>query len=252
MQMKKILTVLLIILLKFNSYSQKTDKIEYLICSGIFFSYGTHFNKAGIFLQSTAYYKSIQINTRFSINKNISEIGEFKTGSEFQSNFGFVFSFGKQNSIKRSFLIPTLNNTRNPYGFGYSYNIYRDTRQTSQETGTFGISIKNFFLETENDLFGKPASDKFRTGALSVSYIKNYDMISVNTLMWTGNPKRTEHVLNSDYPSNYGYKKINEGKYGKFSYGILNIQYSKLTNLTGTYSVSAGIDSEKVRHVFQN
>ncbi len=260
-----LVTIVILFFLNYNIYSQTKEKSGFGITGGLSFSAGTHTNRVGVFLQSYSYYDFIQINLRTALNRDFTGIGACKKGFEFQANGGVLFSYGKPEDETSYFFGTTENNTYRPFSIGYSYNIYRNSYETSQATGTLGLGIRKFDIISENDIFATPASDKFRTAAIKITYTENVSddlfgitgekngfKLGVNAILWTGNPRGTRRITGSSYPSQYGYREITNGKYGKFSNGILNFSGQYMFAYRQIVGANTGIDSEKIRHTLQN
>lgn len=245
-------TIILILLLNFALQAQELSKLKSGLTGGISFSAGSHVNRVGIFLQTYTVIDFVQLNLRMNINRDFTGLGACKKGFEFQSNLGLVFSCGNRDIEQRDFFIPNANNSCRPYSFGYSYNIYQNYWETSQNTGTFSLGFDKILIMSENDIFGQPASDKFRTASIRILYIDKNKFFGVNSTLWTGNPKGTLRITDSGYPARYGYREITKGKYGTFSNGILSVIGACQIPYSQTFMIESGIDSEKVRHALQN
>lgn len=148
-----------------------------------------------------------------------------------------------------------LNNlSKRQHSLFYSYNIYNNNKKTSQQTGTLGFSIDNWKVYMENDLFGSPHSDKFRTAGFAVIYKRNQHHFSSKIILWTGDGfgKGANRINNSDYPARFGYKNLENAPGGKSSAGIVCIGYAYTDIQNQNYSTGIGIDAEQLRHFFQN
>ena len=223
---------------------------------GLFFNVGTTVNRIGF--TGAGYYLSdfVQLNLQLRGNYNITTYGPRPAihGWEFVGSLGAVLGFGPPTPIDHSFLSPISNQTTRFYAVAYAYNVYFDQMETSERSGTIGLHIHRFSLATENDALSGELSDRFRTGGLLLSYRTDETEWSINTLLWTGDAQSegVQKITETQYPSRYGYKDLSEGKYGKFSHGILTAQVKQQLPYGQFAQANIGIDSEWVRHVFQN
>ncbi|MBN1250812.1 MAG: hypothetical protein JXR51_07850 [Bacteroidales bacterium] len=219
---------------------------------GINFSFGTHINKIGLFTKAYIFKDFTQINIASSYFFNFTGFEKKRKYAEFQQNIGILFSYGDSVKSKNLFLSPVSNQTSKKYSFAYSYNIYRNKIETSQQTGTIAFGIDNWQIISENDIFAVPASDKFRTASILIKYnYKNYSF-GINSTLWTGNPKKAKTVKDTIFKSRFGYKDMSNSPYGKTSSGILAFETEYALPYYQSLKFSAGIDSEKIRNILQN
>ncbi len=211
-------------------------------------NFGSHLKRYGLaanFFLTKDFY---QFSCRAAYHFNALPIGAPIKGKEFQTNLAAMLGFYDD---------PTLPNLKygtyfqsflpKKYVFGYSYNFYFDQIGTSQRTGTILLQFNRIQIISENDILAQRAVDKFRTAAAKIVYLSPYGNFSVSTIMWTPDPKNVKRVTDSNYPSRFGYKDLTKQKYGKYSCGILAIGWEN-----GFYSAYSGIESERIRHFFQN
>ena len=152
-----------------------------------------------------------------------------------------------------SFEFNSLNHqTQSPYSLAYSYIWYFDGLNTRQRSGSWKVEIERISLTFENDLFGGQGKDRFRTGALLLSYRDSMQSVSLGVQLWTGETKggRVFPESTNEFPN--GYKDLSANYLGKTSHGIVFVGYTKKVALHVAPSFRLGVDSERVRHLFQN
>jgi len=78
---------------------------------------------------------------------------------------------------------------------------------------------------------------------------------AINTTLWHGNthgPNARRIKDSGDYPCRHGYKDLSATHCGRFSHGIMALQVQQMLPYTQTAHLGVGIDSEKIRHFWQN
>ena len=215
--------------------------------AGITVNVGNKIRNAGIFVSAWGRYDFIQINSGIRIYYNFKNLGAPGRYTEFDGYGGLLVGLGKCDSVKNKFVNNVSNQTMRRYSFAYSYNIYRDDIGTSQKTGAIALQFNKLSLITENDIIGDN-DDRFRTAGVTVQYRHETTVLGLSSILWTG--EKGERITGTDYPSRNGYKK--QGRYGQYSHGILCLQARQYLNYGQNIQASAGIDSERVRHIFQN
>ncbi len=218
---------------------------------GLSINLGTHIDRIGVSAKFYALYDFVQINAGSRLHYNFKSLGPRLSGAELQTNIGLTIAFGYKNAhYKNQFISAISNQSKRPYSFSYSYLRYFDQVETSQASGIMAIGIDRVQLVLENDLFGEQGEDKYRTSAFKIAYTDSVHQFAIKTILWTGN--KGVAVENSDYPSRFGYRDLSKSQYGKLSHGILAVDYKQLVGFQQVASISYGIDSEKIRHIFQN
>lgn len=150
-------------------------------------------------------------------------------------------------------MTPVSNHTGKKFSLAYAYNYYFDTIGTSQPTGTLALQIDQLHFITENDILGFRGGDRYRTGAVLLTYQTEKEQFGLNTTLWTGNAtKNTKKIRGTAYPGRYGYMDLSRAHYGNLSHGILNLQYNRVLDRFQVIQIRLGIDAEQVRHVLQN
>jgi len=252
----KIKFILFLILIGSNTpiFSQKKSDTNFGFNINITCAIGTHLQRVGVASVFFYYYKNFQISARADYHYNKKNYGVPLPSNEFQISVAALFAYGKQDSNFVNYSNYLQNHTNKKYSIAYSYKYYFDNIGTTQPSGALFLQIQKFELITENDLFGKPSADKYRTATGKLIYRnKNYS-ISLNTLMWTGVTRGCPRIKNSNYPSRWGYKNLSNNKFGRYSNGILSLQLETYENkvFKDNFRADIGIDSEYIRHFFQN
>lgn len=248
--MKKILLFLYFI--PFIGISQTFSSENFGATAGLVFNIGTHSNRIGLALNSYYHDLFYQINLGTTLTFNINGYGKRKNFLEARNSLGLILLAGKKEAHQDFQLDGLLNNTTYNYGLGYNYLWYFDNAGTSQRSGGWAAHIKNFSILFENDLFGGQGKDRFRSGHLAVSY--KYDQIKFTSglFFWTGESALSfwDKTPMENCPS--GFRSLEDLPYGNTSHGILyggvnyNIGYGQFATL------KVGVDSENIRHYFQN
>ena len=219
---------------------------------GLLFNVGSHQQSVGV--TAKAYYTDYfyQFNVGNTLTFNGTSFGKRKNFIENRTSIGAVLLAGKKESII-DFELDGLNHqTAFNYGISYNYLIYYDNVGTSQLSGGWGIHLRNFSLRFENDVFGGQARDHFRTGHLAFNYRTENFKFSTGLYIWTGETRNShwERISMDKMPS--GFRLLEDLPYGKTSHGVLyggvlvNMPYGN------TAHWRLGVDSEHVRHGFQN
>lgn len=219
---------------------------------GLVVNVGSHTNTIGINFKGyyTDYFYQTNVNSSFYFHsKNYGGRANF---IENRSTVGLVLLGGKK-QMNTDFLLDGLNHqTQYNLGIGYNYIWYFDNRGTSQKSGGFGLHIKKLSIYQENDFFGGHGRDRFRTGHVNISYRTENIRYSLGLNLWTGETRAApwQKVSWDECPN--GFRVLEDLAYGKTSHGILygGITYNLPYNQLATMRI--GIDSEQVRHGFQN
>jgi len=251
---KFILIILLLTALILKTNAQIIDKKNLFVNAGIVVNSGTVLNRIGFFAGGYYVYKQVQLNFNLRPVYNLSGIGTLKEFAEMQTNLGLVVGFGGKDSIVNKFVTQNSNQTQQKYAVGFSYNIYIDKIGTSQPTGTFFAEFNHFGLSHENDMWGEPRTDRYRSAGAKFYYRTKNWKYSGNIILWHGDvfDYHTFKYDNQNYPSRFGYKDLSESKYGKLSHGIINLQLDYALPSCQIISSSIGLDSEHVRNISQN
>ncbi len=221
---------------------------------GLTFNIGTEVNRVG--LQFNGFYANghIQVNTGLRLYYNYNSLGPKVKRAEAQLNTGILYAFGKKDTMDNNFLHAVSNQTTYKYSVAYARNFYFE-KLTAQQTGTIGLSFGKVEFIHENDAFSFQGKDRYRTGGIILSYRLAETRFAVNTTLWHGNThgrnaRRIEDA--GDYPCRHGYKDLSATHCGRFSHGIMALQVQQMLPYSQTVHAGIGLDSEKIRHFWQN
>lgn len=219
---------------------------------GVIANFGSLINQFGLRLDSYMNYGFAQINLGNTTTFSFSNLAKRQELIENRTSFGALLLGGKQNQNVDYIWDGLRHQTNYQNAIGYNYLWYRDNLGSSQNSGGWTVQFSNFQLFFENDLFAGTGRDKFRTGHLMLGYRHNDFNFLLGTKLWTGETRGSEwrKIHLDKCPS--GFRILEDLPYGKTSHGIFYGGASyKMTN--GNYlSGQIGIDSEQVRHIFQN
>ncbi|MCG8574035.1 MAG: polymorphic toxin type 23 domain-containing protein [Flavobacteriales bacterium] len=223
--------------------------------AGLSFSFGNKINRLGLQLSGYYNYGFAQANAQFVYYHNFRSIATRNKGSELQAGLGLELGFGREDSVRNAFVGLGENNMQHIYSVGYSYMRYWDRLETSQAGGMFSVNIDDFRLLIENDLFGAGEGwrDHFRTGAFLIEY--QYDLMRFSTavVLWTGDYVGCKVVEDDTlYPCRFGYRLQEGSKFGNRSAGLFSFRAEYLLPFNQRPRIDVGVDSEKVRNLFQN
>jgi hypothetical protein len=212
---------------------------------------GSHQRAVGLELNGFAQYKFIQLNGASSFQFYNLGLGNRRNFIENRSAIGLVGFFGPENQSLDWQLSSWTKQAANDYAISYSSIWYFDNRKTSQRSGAFGLQVKKMSFYHENDAFAGIATDRFRTGNLLIQWSDSLFKIGAGLEIWTG---ETTGVPKQFKPEKYpkAYKDLSTLPFGKTSHGIIYSQVQYKTVVNQTLSCKMGIDSEEVRHIFQN
>ncbi len=148
------------------------------------------------------------------------------------------------------FLNAVSNQTGYNNSVAYSYNWWINKKGTKQVTGIIALQFHNFSIITENDVFAKPALDRYRTGAILLQYQNQNFQYAINATMWTG---QLEQSVSNDSLFPYkGYMNADGATFPFLSHGLLSGQI-KWANEYGQYlQANVGADAEQIRNAIQN
>lgn len=153
--------------------------------------------------------------------------------------------------------IKMLDSGASAHSFGYTFEYFHNKIGTKQRIGTLHYRLNNFVIQFSNDLLGHfNYWDQYRTGAVGIGWIEQKNYFNMNMLFWTGNTNektvKKYRERESDYPSRYGYRNLDDAVGGRFSHGILSFGIVRDVGSGQNIGVHLGIDAEQVRDVIQN
>ena len=140
---------------------------------------------------------------------------------------------------------------------GYTFEYFYNKIGTAQRMGTLHFRFDDFTIQFSNDLLGHfNYLDRFRTGAVGVGWIEQENYFNMNMLFWTGDS--TEKGVKkyregeSEYPSRFGYRALDDAVGGHYSHGILSFGIVRDVGSGQNAGLHLGIDAEQIRNVIQN
>ncbi len=220
---------------------------------GLSFQIGTHVNRVGIMYQVYYYKNFVQLTQSGYYYFNLKNLGPKGQGFESQFQIGALLYWGKKLDKRRYLFSDWSKMGDKAYAFGYSYKYYDDQIKTTQSTGAFILHTYDFELVVENDFFGSSGNDdKYRTGAVTLSYSFDSLKVSLQNTQWTGKSVDGRRFRDKKYPSRFGYRDLRNALYGRLSHGILALRVDYQLNDFQTIRVETGVDAEQVRNIFQN
>ena len=243
---------LFIICVPLTSFSQTLTGEKLGFSIGGILTIGTHVNSIGISLNGYYTDHFYQFNGGTTFRFNINSYGKRKKFIENKNTIGLVLLAGKESSPIDRELDGLFHNTANDYGLAYNYIWYFDNAGTSQRSGGWGLHIKNFSVLFENDVFGGQAKDRFRSGHLAFQYRTNDFKFQSGLYIWTGETANSfwQKIPMEKAPS--GFRILEDLPYGNTSHGILYGGVRYMLPYGQSVGARIGIDSENIRHAFQN
>lgn len=219
---------------------------------GVSLNFGSHIN--GVGLKMNGYYTDYfyQVNAGQQFNFYFNHLGSRKKFIESKSALGLILVFGPERS-HLDFELDALNHqTKHDYAFGFNYIFYRDDVGTSQNSGGFGMHIKNLSLYHENDFFAGQARDRFRTAHFHIGWKQENVKFGAGVYLWTGETTGAERSNITTKQSPNGFKILEDLPYGKTSHGIAYGNISLALPYQQTVHLRLGVDGERIRHIIQN
>lgn len=244
--------LLIVVITGFHASAQNYFKDHFGGRVSIIANVGTHNTSFGIGLNGyyTDYFYQFNIGTTFLLYEH--SLGNRRRFLENRTSAGLLLLAGKDERELDFEINPTNHQTTKNFGLGYSYIIYSDSRKTSQTAGAFALHIHEFSGYHENDIFGGNGKDRFRTGQFHASYQLGNIKISGGIQMWTGDSGTAPLYTDSCHHCPAGYRDLRNSAYGKTSHGNAYIGASMYNGMGQTGNLKYGVDSELVRHMFQN
>lgn len=247
----KVFSIIVALIFCKNISAQQYQKENYGANVGIVIAFGTHFNRLGVVIGS--YYQSnhFQLSPELRLYFNAKSLGPKSQYFEAVTSIGILYGYSKSQTLDTNyFYSPISNQTSYKNSIGYSFNIYLNSKNTTQQTGIIALQWSHFSFIIENDLFARPKFDRYRTGAFLLQYQKNKSQFSINTSLFTG--EMGHKIKDLNYPYSHLYEKPKKDKHTNFSNGLLSAQVKFSGAYYQTYQANIGVDSEKIRHIIQN
>ncbi|ADR20917.1 hypothetical protein MATR_14570 [Marivirga tractuosa] len=235
-----------------QEWNSKGNSLKYYVSGGISLQFGSHQNRVGLSLSSTFGQSYANVSFQYNFFYTFKDFGYYENSFQHIAGIKLATAFDRRPIIFRAISNSPFS-SRAFYQFHYFYRYYFNNWNTSQPTGEIGLNFGHFFLLHENDLLAAETVDKFRTAALRIGYQDSLQSIASSFLFWTGNKDDpdTKRVNSSDF-SRYGYFDLSDTPYGKYSHGILAIDYTRQLPFGNQLRISSGYDHEKIRNLIQN
>lgn len=221
---------------------------------GLYLQFGTHEQALGIHL--AGYYAShfFQGNIGQQLIYHRKSLGERRRFWE-TSTALTAFILGGTQALKPDFQIGKYQHQRTfQRGLGFSYLWYYDQAGTSQRSGAWIYNEGYVSVVLENDIFGGQGKDRFRTGTLTLSYRNDWWKLQGQLALWTGETRGSTWFKTPGRKMPNGYRDLSQLPFGSTSHGIFSVGFIAQPHPFGSQvsSLRVGIDSEEIRHIFQN
>ncbi len=242
----------LFILLSTHTFTQNWNEFSFSSMLGITANIGTHSTRVGLNVSAQFMYSFAQLNVSNFANFNLFGYGKRKKYLESRTALGLVLLGGKRNNTADFQYDGLSNNTKYQYGLGYNYIWYHDQAKTSQRSGGWALHANKFSVLLENDVFGGQRKDRFRSGHLALTYRYLNSKFTVGINIWTGETANSlwQRIAMKKCPS--GFRLLEDLPYGTTSHGILYVGFIHQLPYVQNVYARIGIDSERIRHAFQN
>jgi hypothetical protein len=236
-----------------NSYlfSQAVNDLKFGLQAGIVLDLGSHENEIGLEFNAFTLYKFVQLNTGSRFSFLLNSFGGRKNFLENRTNIGLILLGGKRDLHSDTYFAGLVHNSNYRNALGYNYLFYFDNKGTSQRSGAFGLTIKKVSVFFENDVFGGQGKDRFRTGHLQLSYRAELVRYSLGLNIWTGETSDAPRLKTNEHCPN-GFKNLSNLPFGKTSHGVFYFGAHYQLPLNQSIRWRIGLDSEEIRHLFQN
>jgi len=235
-----------------QEWSSKEEDLKYYFRTGISLQLGSHQNRVGFNISTTFGQPYANLTFHYDLLYTFKDLGYYEKSFQHIGRLKLSTAFLEKPSVYRSISNSPFGN-QYFYEFYYTYRYYFNNWDTNQPTGEIGLNFGHFFLSHENDLLAAKSVDKFRTAAMRIGYQDSIHSIATSFIFYTGNKDdpNTKRINSSDF-SRYGYFDLSETPFGKYSHGILAIDYSRQLPFANQIRLSAGYDHEKIRNAIQN
>ncbi|SMG17741.1 toxin 23 [Marivirga sericea] len=239
-----------------NSYAQeksiKNGNLSFYVRAGISLQIGSHQNRLGSYFSSSIGKSYANLTIRYDLLYTFQDLGFYEKSFQQIVGVKWASAFQQYSTIYRPYIDSPFSNDHF-YEFHYFYRYYFNKWNTKQPTGELGLNFGHFFILHENDLLAAKSVDKFRTAAIRIGYQDSVQSIATSFIFWTGNKDHpnTKRINSSSF-SRYGYFDLSDTPYGKYSHGILAIDYARQLPFGNQLALSAGYDHEMIRNVIQN
>jgi len=229
-------------------------QVGYGIYGGLSVNLGNKIIRVGLTCGGFVNYDYVQLNFKGGSYYNLKSIGIGTKTVEGMLGAGLVGAYGVKDSTKVMFNTVVDNNTFRKNSAGYAWNYYWDKQGTSQSTGIFVAGYDKITVSTENDLFGwlRGKEDKYRTGAIRISYQCDNVEFAWKHILYTGDLDENNKKEHPNYPARFGYYGLEDAKHSAKSHGISAFEARYKLPYQQVAAFSLGVDSEWVRFIAQD
>ncbi len=235
-----------------QEHYSEDKSLQYYIRGGISLQFGSHQNRVGINLSTSLGQSCANINFEYDLLYTFRDLGYYEKSFQQIAGLKFATAF-EEKSINYRPIINSPFSSQAFYEFHYQYRYYFNKWNSDQPTGEIGLNFGHFFLQHENDLLAAKSVDRFRTAAMRLGYQDSVHNIATSFIFWTGNKDHPNAKrINSSKFSRYGYFDLSDTPFGKYSHGILAVDYSRQLPFANQLRFSVGYDHEKIRNSIQN
>ena len=219
---------------------------------GLSLQFGSHQNRVGLHISAATGQSYVNVTFQYHMFYTFKDYGYYEKSFQHIAGVKMTTAFSENSSAYRAFSSSPFSN-QYFYEFHYLYRYYFNKWNTNQPTGQIGLNFGHIFLLHENDLLAAKSVDKFRTAAMRIGFQDSVQNIATSFVFWTGNKDdpKAKRFSSSDF-SRYGYFDLSETALGRYSHGILAIEYGRQLPFANQVRISAGYDHEKIRNAVQN
>ncbi len=230
--------------------------------AGLTWRLGTERAKLGCILGASYKQEHWQLNALWGWDWSWKDLGPKIAHGEYRLGLGASGALGGDEEWfpediqgGNSFLSPVRNSSGKAYTAGFGFWWYFNKIGTDQMTGVLEFEIDRWVISHENDVFIGKASDKFRTASVFIGYRFDEARLGWSTIMWHADTRgegRNWVYESNSYKSRHGYIDLSKVRYGNLSHGIMAFEFMQELPWGQAAGISLGVDSDKVRHLFQN
>lgn len=238
-----------------TGFSQLRQGDGYGFRAGVNITVGTHIQRVG-FLGSVFYIpnQQHQLNFIFRTHYNFRNLGPPLKYPELQAQVTYLYGYSAKANLERSYIseFDAMHERKNSVGLFYK--IYWDRAQTSQPVGGIVLNYGRFYIIHENDMWGWPRSDKYRSAGVWLGFHRPSVVYFTKLMLWHGDTfgKGAHNVTDTEYPARFGYRDFGMTKFANISHGILTVGALADVGMGQYVQAEIGVDAEQVRNVFQN
>ena len=244
----------LVLLATFQLQAQSYETENFGLSTGFSLHFGSHRQQLGWSFKAYYLNNHFQANLETACSFGLKGFGPNEKRWEGNLKLGVLGGIGHKNLEENPFLHALSNQSNYDYAAAYAFHFYWDNIQTGQISGSFGFHAKRFELLFENDILAFTGQDKYRTGALGLSWREQNFKFKQQVILWTGDQlhPKARLVRDSNYPSRFGYCELSQTPYGNFSHGIFSLGLEYALPYGQIAGIQLGVDAEQIRHFFQN